>query len=223
MILRFIVAVALSLALVAPGEAAPRLVEWSALRPPPAAEEADPFAALPDAVLDALRNLVRSRALEAQGFPVTDEVRREREAWTRQVESNGASVAALLARRDAIMAQRRAAAEGTVAALDGQAVLLPGFLLPIALEDGRATAFVFVAMPGACSHMSQPPPNQVVRVRPARPSTLVDAYEPALVAGTLRLRESAARVHAVDGIVEVRSGYAIDDAEITPARATASR
>ncbi len=220
---RLVVAAALSLALVAPGEAAPSLVEWSALRPPPAAEVADPFATMPDAVLDALRNLVRSRALEAQGFPVTDEVRREREAWTRQVEANGASVAALLARRDAIMAQRRTAAEGTVAALDGQAVLLPGFLLPIALEDGHATAFVFVAMPGACSHMSQPPPNQVVRVRPARPSTLVEAYEPALVAGTLRLRESATRVHVVDGVVEVRSGYAIDDADITPARATASR
>ena len=166
--LRFLVAVGLSLALAAPSEAAPRLVEWSALRPPPAAEEADPFAALPDALLDALRNLVRSRALEAQGFPVTDEVRREREAWTRQVESKGASVAALLARRDAIMAQRRAAAEGTVAALDGQAVLLPGFLLPIAMKDGRATEFVFVALPGACSHVSQPPPNQVVRVRPGR-------------------------------------------------------
>jgi hypothetical protein len=216
---RLIAAVALWLALAAPGEAAPRLVEWSALRPPHAAEAADPFAALPDAVLDPLRNLVRSRTLEAQGFAVTDEVRRERETWTRQVEANGESVAALLARRDAIMAQRRAAAEGTVAALDGQAVLLPGFLLPIAMKDGRATEFVFVAMPGACSHMSPPSPNQVVRVRPARPSTLVDAYEPALVAGTLRLRVSATSVHVVDGIVEVRSGYAIDDAEITPAGA----
>jgi hypothetical protein len=197
---------------------APQQLAWQDLRPAAVAGIADPFAAMPDAELDALQGIVRIRVLEARGFPLADAAREQHAAWTRELEAKGHDVDALLARREAIMAQRRAAAEEGVAALDGLGVRIPGYLLPVAMEGGRVAEFVLVALPGACSHVAPPPANQVVRVRPAQPSALTDAYQAAFVEGTLRLRAARTTLHVVDGELTIGSAYAIDEATIVPVK-----
>ena len=197
---------------------APLPVAWRDLRPAAVAEIADPFAAMPDAELDALQGIVRGRLLEARGFPVTETVREQRAAWVRLLEAKGHDVDALLARREAIMALRRAAAEAGVAALDGRSVRIPGYLFPVAIENGQVAEFLLVAMPGACSHVAPPSPNQVVRVRPAQPSMLTDTYQPAFIEGTLRLHAAQKTLHVVDGELTIASAYAIDDATIVPVK-----
>ncbi|WP_201266804.1 DUF3299 domain-containing protein, partial [Pseudomonas aeruginosa] len=54
----------------------------------------------------------------------------------------------------------------TVASLDGKAIRLGGY--PVPLENdakGRVTEFFLVPYPGACIHVPPPPPNQIVLVR----------------------------------------------------------
>jgi hypothetical protein len=193
-----------------------RPIGWDALRPAATAELADPFATLTHDQLEALRALVRIRTLEARGFVLTDEAKRQREASIRKLEAQGLDPEALIQRRDAALAQRRKAAEAPVASLDGLAVRLAGFLLPSAWQGDKVVEFVLVSMPGACSHATPPPANQVVRVRPAQPSTLAGAYEPATVTGKLRVRAATKPLHVVDGEMMLTSAYAIDSAVVEP-------
>jgi hypothetical protein len=190
-----------------------RTIGWDELRPAPVAEE-DPFAGLSDEQFEALRGLVRSRVLEAQGFPVTDAVRRQRAETTRQLQAQGVDVDTLLARREILIAQRRRAAEAGVAGLDGEAVRLAGYLLPTGVDGRPVRAFLLVPSIGACSHTRPPPPNQIVVVRAATPAAPPGLYAPAWIRGTLRVSPERTSVHVVDGELVVDSTYAIDDAEI---------
>lgn len=50
--------------------------------------------------------------------------------------------------------------------LGGQQVRIPGYIVPIELNDrGEATGFFLVPYFGACIHLPPPPPNQMVYVR----------------------------------------------------------
>lgn len=74
----------------------------------------------------------------------------------------------------------------TVAALDGSAVRLPGYLVP--LDDSRAgmTEFLLVPYFGACIHSPPPPANQIVLVQPAKPLQGYRSMDTVWVRGTLR-------------------------------------
>jgi len=193
-------------------------IGWQDLRPMPVEDVEDPFTAMPDEQIETLRLLVRARVLEARGFPVTDDARRWRAELERRLAAQGVDSDVLLLQRDAIIAGRRAAAEAGVASLDGHAIRLAGYLLPVAMLGGRVIEFLLVAAPGACSHASQPPPNQLVRVRPSQPQPATGPYAAASIRGTLRLRLEERSVHAIDGEIMVTSTYAIDDATIVVAQ-----
>ncbi len=186
--------------------AAASAIEWQDLRPAPQAGADNPFDALSDEQVEALRRLAVSRELEA------------RAELTRQLAAQGVDAEALLARRAQMIAQRRADAESAVAALDGRAVRLAGYLVPTASgSDGGITEFLLVPWVGACSHAERPPANQVVHVRPAQPYPGRGGYyEPVTVDGALRLRTESTPVFLGDGTVPVRSAYALDRAVVAP-------
>jgi hypothetical protein len=163
-------------------------IGWQDLRPLPVEDVDDPFAAMPDEQIEMLRLLVRDHVLEARGFPITDDARRWRADLERRLAAQGVDADALLAQRDAIISGRRAAAEAGVASLGGHAIRLAGYLLPVAMLDGRVIEFLLVPAPGACSHASLPPPNQLVRVRPTQPQPATGPYVPASIRGTRRVR-----------------------------------
>jgi hypothetical protein len=79
-----------------------------------------------------------------------------------------------------------------LAALDGQPVKLPGFMVP--LDDAASTVSEFLLVPyaGACIHVPPPPANQIVHV------TMVDGYaadvmwwDPIWVRGALHIDDVA--------------------------------
>ena len=72
-----------------------------------------------------------------------------------------------------------------VAALDGQRVKLPGYLVPITMDGEKLREFLMVPYFGACIHVPPPPPNQVVFVQLAEPVAVADPYGPHWVTGTL--------------------------------------
>lgn len=74
-------------------------------------------------------------------------------------------------------------------ALDGTAVRLSGFMVPLGPERPHIERFVLVPYFGACVHSPRPPANQMVRVVPLRPIPASERGNSALVAtGILRIR-----------------------------------
>ncbi|MES2820198.1 MAG: DUF3299 domain-containing protein [Pseudomonadota bacterium] len=94
----------------------------------------------------------------------------------------------------------------TVAALDGHALRLGGYPVPLETDArGRSTLFFLVPYPGACIHVPPPPPNQLVLVRYPKGIELADIYAPLWVSGTLKVEpvsnELADAAYALDAEV----------------------
>lgn len=78
----------------------------------------------------------------------------------------------------------------TVAELDGKALRLGGYPVPLENdEQGNSTLFFLVPYPGACIHVPPPPPNQLVLVRYPKGIPLEDIYAPLWVSGTLKVEK----------------------------------
>ncbi len=73
-----------------------------------------------------------------------------------------------------------------VESLDGAAVRLPGFIVPLEFgEDEKVTKFFLVPYFGACLHMPPPPPNQIVYAEFAEGLELASIYNPFWLEGKL--------------------------------------
>jgi len=70
-------------------------------------------------------------------------------------------------------------------ALDGQAVKIPGFVVP--LEEGKDGIKEFLLVPyfGACIHSPPPPANQIIYVLPQSAAKGVRSMDPVWISGTL--------------------------------------
>jgi len=71
-------------------------------------------------------------------------------------------------------------------AMEGVAVRIPGYLVP--LEDSKAgiTEFLLVPYFGACIHSPPPPSNQIIHVLPKAPATGLRSMDAVWVSGTLK-------------------------------------
>jgi len=94
----------------------------------------------------------------------------------------------------------------TVSALDGAAVKLTGYVVP--LEGGKAALKEFLLVPyfGACVHSPPPPANQIVHVVADAPASGLHTMDAVSVTGTLKTVRQASIMGA--------SGYRIDTALI---------
>ena len=74
-----------------------------------------------------------------------------------------------------------------VPAFDGQAIRLPGFIVPLQFGDDqlRVTRFFLVPYFGACIHVPPPPPNQIVYAEYDKGFKLERLYEPFWLSGVL--------------------------------------
>ena len=74
----------------------------------------------------------------------------------------------------------------TVAALDGAAIKLPGYLVPLDESKVGITEFLLVPYFGACIHTPPPPANQIVLVVPSKALQGYRSMDTVWVRGTLR-------------------------------------
>jgi hypothetical protein len=110
------------------------------------------------------------------------------------------------------MAQRRHAAESAVAPLHGRRIQLVGYLVSASV-DGRGVAdHLLVPWAGACSHTPPPPMNQVVRVPADLGAPPHD--RPVTLTGTIEVRPAEQQLFLRDGMVSVRSAYALQGAAL---------
>ena len=75
-----------------------------------------------------------------------------------------------------------------VIAMDGRKVALAGFILPLALADGRATEFLLLRTQSACCFGLVPRVNELVVVKVAPPGITPRPDTPVVVAGTLTVK-----------------------------------
>ncbi|MES2817948.1 MAG: DUF3299 domain-containing protein [Pseudomonadota bacterium] len=92
-------------------------------------------------------------------------------------------------------AVQQSPAAPTVPALDGVAVKLPGYIVPLDVtEEGRVVEFLLVPYFGACIHVPPPPSNQIVHIK-SELGVLVDAlYQPFWVEGPLKIEASSSEL-----------------------------
>jgi hypothetical protein len=70
--------------------------------------------------------------------------------------------------------------------MNGQAIRLAGFIVPLEFDDDRViTQFFLVPFFGACIHVPPPPPNQIILVNAPDGLTLEALYDPFWVSGVL--------------------------------------
>jgi hypothetical protein len=137
--------------------------------------------------------LIRTSAalllLAAAGNLWSDEAREI--SWDELIPAGSA---ALLAPEGEISADSSAVplAGGVVEALNGQAVRIPGFIVPLESDDGGLLAeFFLVPYFGACIHVPPPPPNQIVYVTVDPAFNLQSMWEPFWIEGTIRTQGHA--------------------------------
>ncbi len=81
--------------------------------------------------------------------------------------------------------------------LEGKAVRIPGFIVPLELDaQGKVTEFFLVPYFGACIHVPPPPPNQMLYVTLAKGIQLDSMYAAYWVTGKLSTKQKQTRLGA---------------------------
>jgi hypothetical protein len=193
--------------------AASDTLDWNSLRPAAAAED-NPFKRLSPQQTDWITEIARGRLMKARGLPVGAEAKGRHMALSAALAAEGLDADELLRQRDALIAQRRSAAQAPVSAVAGREVRLVGHLLPASADGATVNDRLFVPWAAACSH-TPPPANQIVRI-PAQDLTDVDRHGPAtlVLTGRIDVREQESRLRFVDGEVPLRSAYVVSDPKL---------
>jgi hypothetical protein len=118
------------------------------------------------------------------------------------------------AREQAMMQELREAWDNapTRPELNGAAVRLPGYVVPLDATRGEVREFLLVPYFGACIHSPPPPANQIVHVHLPRPLAL-RSMDTVWVSGTLRTQRKDSEV----GV----SGYQLEAVGVEAYRAPA--
>ena len=92
--------------------------------------------------------------------------------------------------------------------LEGAAIELAGFMVPIEVKDSKVSQFLLVPEAGQCIHVPPPPMNQTLLVDSTdSPTELRDLYEPVIVSGRLSVITQSFEI--------ADSGYSLVDVTVT--------
>jgi len=211
---RLVAAASLAGALVAttPAAAIDRL-DWDSLRPAVAPAD-NPFERLTPQQTDWITEIALGRLMQARGRPVGAEASARQAALSAALATEGLDAEGLLRQRDAVIAQRRAAAQAAVPAVAGREVRLVGHLVPASADGSTVTDWLFVPWAATCSHTALPA-NQIVRI-PAQDLADADRHgaQPLVLTGRIGVLEQESRLRLVDGELPLRSAYVVTDPKL---------
>lgn len=91
-------------------------------------------------------------------------------------------------------------------AMDGAAVRIPGYVVPLDEDHGRAKEFLLVPYFGACIHSPPPPSNQILHVKMREPVRGLRSMDTYWVSGTL----AATKTETSMGV----SGFTLDASSV---------
>ena len=70
-----------------------------------------------------------------------------------------------------------------VTTYNGERVRIPGYMVPLDIEQTEVKEFLLVPYVGACIHVPPPPPNQIVYIQSEKAVAMRDVFEPIWVTG----------------------------------------
>ncbi len=185
-----------------------RQLTWPDLVPKVQAVE-DPFKALPQDQLKALGNIIWVRDRQAKNDkPLDDAIVKKARELTRQLTEAGIDVDRMIAKYDELRRLKHRQIQ-PVAALDGQRIRMPGYVLPLEFEDNKVIEFLLVPYVGACIHVPPPPENQMVHVLADEAFKLEGMYAAVWVTGKMSVGKITRKLYFVDGSADVDAGYTL--------------
>jgi len=195
---------------------APRQLMWQDLTPTLQASE-NPFSKLTKEQLTKLVEIAQVRERKARGDNSLSAVETGIEQTnSRKLEEEGVDVNALLAKRKEMAEQQRARGHVVNAALDGQIVRIPGYLLPLEFSGKRVSEFLLVPWVGACIHTPPPPPNQIVHVKADKPFDFGGLFAPVWVTGRMSTVAAKKSLFLIDGSSDIDIGYSLQASQVEP-------
>ena len=185
-------------------------VGWSDLVP-----EVEPY---DDPFRDLTYDQIRDLRIVLLGEDLDDQVSyglagKFQEARSR-LEAAGLDIDYLAKQREVVMQRREQAAVSTNKELEGAEVRIPGYLLPLRVENRKITEFLLVPSVGACIHTPPPPPNQLIHVRYPEGFKAEGLYTPIWVSGRLEAVRTMQTVNYSDGVTPVDVAYRLEAADI---------
>lgn len=133
-----------------------------------------------------------------------------------KLESAGLDVEFLLAEFDRLEREVMKRNRMAVGALDGQAVRIPGYALPLEHDGTAVTEMLLVPYVGACIHVPPPPPNQIVYVRLNQSYKADDLYDPVWITGRMRVEATNKSLYYVDGSAGIDTAYTLEGVKVEP-------
>jgi len=100
-------------------------------------------------------------------------------------------------------------------AVVGHDIEIVGFPIPAALANGDTSSFFLVPSPGMCSHVTLPPPNQIILVTMDASQEQLDFRAPVRVKGMISDGAGQHEVFLVDGRAVVEHAYLITKADVS--------
>ena len=202
--------------------AASDTLDWNSLRPASASAD-NPFERLTPQQTDWITAIALGRLMQARGRPPSAEASARQAALSAALATEGLDAEGLLRQRDAVIAQRRAAAQAAVPAVAGREVRLVGHLVPASADGSTVTDWLFVPWAATCSHTALPA-NQIVRI-PAQDLTDADRHgaQPLVLTGRIGVLEQESQLRLVDGELLLRSAYVLVHPKIHSQQAPAPR
>ena len=210
------VLVALLLAVPAVRAEVPRVLTWDLLVPP-MPKIANPFTALTDDQVLDLEALVQIRTLEKNGLITkVDPFYEEAVEIAYQLDQQGLDVEALVVEYEALLAKVTALQKSVVKDLDGQQVRIPGYALPLELDESGTDEFLLVPYVGACIHVPPPPANQIVLVKLNQTYKAERLFEPVWITGQMKVEATNSSLFLVDGTADVEAAYVLEGIQVEP-------
>ncbi|CAG1010466.1 hypothetical protein RHIZO_03773 [Rhizobiaceae bacterium] len=102
-------------------------------------------------------------------------------------------------------------------AIDGETIEIKGYALPVDRDGDLVYEFMLVPWAGACSHMAQPPPEQVIHVTAMKPFRMAESYEFVSISGRIRPGLEKTQLFIMDGVTVIEAGYSIGRADVARA------
>jgi len=101
---------------------------------------------------------------------------------------------------------------------DGVDVKIPGFVVPLEINNASISEFLLVPYYGACTHTPPPPANQIILSKAKHPFTIDDIYQPVWITGKMKTSRNTSKLNeaGVAQAADVYTSYSMDVEKVEP-------
>jgi hypothetical protein len=170
----------------------------------------DPFMAMSYEQIDAMRDVVAFAEADSED----PELVKADAAGRRLLEEAGHDIDYLLEQYEVVLAKLVEEATEVNPEVVGNAVRMPGYVLPLEMSGRKAVEFLLVPYVGACIHTPPPAPNQVVYVVYPEGFEAEGLFTPVWITGEMKAETTNRSVGYSDGTSDVRISYRMDASRV---------